>query len=104
MTMAADAPTAEETQPQQERERGTLKDTLPRRPIIIISLVCIVSAVLATALFVYSYSSSFISPTSNDVAKLGFIALLGSVSCAVGIIFGDSLSHAFAFGVAVSVD
>ena len=84
---------------EQERERGTLKDTLPRKPIVLIALICITSAALATALFLYSYSSP---TTINDVAKLGLVALLGSVSASVGIIFGDSLSHIFAFGVAVS--
>ncbi|KAL7539207.1 hypothetical protein ACHAXR_009722 [Thalassiosira sp. AJA248-18] len=89
---------AADTKEKPQRERGTLKDTLPRRPIILIALVCFTSAVLATALFLYSYSSP---TTANDVAKLGFIACLGSVSTSVGVIFGDSLSHTFAFGLAL---
>lgn len=103
MTMAAPSddtkPKEDSPRPPQERERGTLKDTLPRRPIILIALTCIVSAALATALFVYSYSSPL---TVHDVAKLAFVACLGAVSCATGIVFGDSLAHIFAFGVAVS--
>ncbi|KAL9189674.1 hypothetical protein ACHAXT_009349 [Thalassiosira profunda] len=79
------------------RERGTLKDTLPRKPLALIALVCAASACLATALF----ANSFTNPaTTNDLASLGVVALLGATSTAVGIVFGDSLSHAFAFGVA----
>mmetsp|Transcript_13493 Transcript_13493/g.29311 ORF Transcript_13493/g.29311 Transcript_13493/m.29311 type:complete len:580 (+) Transcript_13493:41-1780(+) len=92
------AAAAEQEEKPQQRERGTLKDTLPRRPIILIALICIISALLATALFVYS------SPiTYSDWAKLVlvFIACLGSASTSVGIIFGDSLSHIFAFGIAL---
>ena len=88
----------------QERERGTplLKDNnLPRRPIIIIALVCITSAILATTLFLYS-SPHILSTTVIDLVKLVCIACLGSISTSVGIIFGDSLSHVFSFGLAVS--
>ena len=88
----------------QERERGTplLKENnLPRRPIIIIALICITSAVLATTLFLYS-SPHILSTTVIDLVKLVCIACLGSISTSVGIIFGDSLSHVFSFGLAVS--
>ncbi|KAL7552697.1 hypothetical protein ACHAWF_015934 [Thalassiosira exigua] len=95
--MAADA---EAEGGRTQRERGTLKDTLPRRPIIIVALVAVISAALATALFDYSYSQK---TTKLEVAELGSIAFLGSASTLLGITYGDSLSHVFAFGVAVLI-
>ena len=66
------------------------------------------SALLATLLVVYS----LVAPPSNGgdidatVDKEMWwtffgISMLGSASTLVGIIYGDSLSHAFAFGVVV---
>ena len=83
-----------------ERERGTLNETLPKQPIILISLVCIASAALSTALLLYS-TPHLLATTNKDVMKLLFIACLGSISTLVGVIFSDSLSHVASFGVAV---
>lgn len=85
-----------------ERERGTLNETLPKQPIILISLVCIASAALSTALLLYS-TPHLLATTNKDVMKLLFIACLGSISTLVGVIFSDSLSHVASFGVAVSL-
>jgi hypothetical protein len=103
--------------PPRRRERGTPKDvsSLPRakHAIGIIIFVGLLSATLATALFLYS--SPFHTTSTPDtttittarangvsIVKLVFLAALGSSSTLVGIIFGDSLSHAFAFGIGVS--
>ena len=86
----------------QERERGTLKDTLPRRPSIIVAIVCFISTLLSTALFLYS-SPHLLAITVTDLIQYIFAACLGTVSTSVGIVFGDSLAHAFSFGVAVSL-
>ena len=48
-----------------ERERGTLNETLPKQPIILISLVCIASAALSTALLLYS--TPHLLATTNKV-------------------------------------
>jgi hypothetical protein len=85
-----------------KRERGTLNETLPKQPIILISLVCIASAALSTALLLYSTPHLLVT-TNKDVMKLLFIACLGSISTLVGVIFSDSLSHVVSFGVAVSL-
>jgi len=86
----------------QERERGTLKDTLPKRPTIIIAIVCFTSTILSTALFLYS-SPHLLAITIEDLIQYILAACLGTVSTSVGIIFGDSLAHVFSFGVAVSM-
>lgn len=101
MTKMTVTATAKSEGKPQQRERGTLKHTLPRRPIVLVALVCVVSAALATALFRYSSRTGAVD--ENGVAKLGFGAFLGAASTSVGILLGDSLSHAFAFGVTVRV-
>ena len=85
-----------------ERERGTLNETQPKQPIILISLVCIASAALSTALLLY-LTPHLLATTNKDVMKLLFIACLGSISTLVGVVFSDSLSHVVSFGVAVSL-
>ena len=86
----------------QERERGTLKDTLPKRPSIIIAIVCFISTILSTALFLYS-SPHLLAITGTDLLQYIFAACLGTISTSIGIVFGDSLAHVFSFGVAVSL-
>eukprot|EP00584_Thalassiosira_punctigera_P008537 CAMPEP_0172534322 /NCGR_PEP_ID=MMETSP1067-20121228/6724_1 /TAXON_ID=265564 ORGANISM="Thalassiosira punctigera, Strain Tpunct2005C2" /NCGR_SAMPLE_ID=MMETSP1067 /ASSEMBLY_ACC=CAM_ASM_000444 /LENGTH=653 /DNA_ID=CAMNT_0013319099 /DNA_START=94 /DNA_END=2055 /DNA_ORIENTATION=+ len=78
------------------RERGTLRNTLPRRPLFLVAFFCAASAVLATALFSYSSHAEVVG-----LAGLGFSALLGAASTSVGIMFGDSMSHVFAFGLSM---
>jgi hypothetical protein len=81
------------------RERGTLKHTLPRRPIIFIGLVWAASATLATMLSLHSLPSIY-----DTSWQLFFgVAALGSASALVGIVFGDSLSHSLAFGAALLI-
>lgn len=91
-----------DTPPQRPRERGTLKDTLPRKPIFVILLVCLISALLATMLAEYSLEDLNEGVASERRWTFWGVACLGSGSTLVGILYGDSLSHAFAFGVAVS--
>jgi hypothetical protein len=105
----------QQQQQQQQRERGTPKNVSllrAKHALLLVILVGILSSVLATLLFVHCASSSSSSHTStttsissrsnnNDLLKLSFISSLGSLSTLVGIIFGDSLTHALAFGVAV---
>jgi len=81
------------------RERGTLKHTLPRRPIFLIGLVWAASATLATMLSLHSL------PSVYDTSWQIFfgVASLGSASALVGIVFGDSLSHSLAFGAALLI-
>ena len=86
----------------QERERGTLKDTLPKQPSIIIAIVCSISTLLSTALFLYS-SPHLLAITVTDLIQYILAACLGTISTSVGIVFGDSLAHVFTFGVAVSL-
>ena len=107
-------------QQQQQREHGTPKDVSllrAKHALLLVIFVGLLSVTLATLLFVHCASSSTSSsPTStmidstmtlssrsnnNDLIKLSFISSLGSLSTLVGIIFGDSLTHALAFGVAV---
>jgi len=86
------------TKKKYQRERGTLKDTLPRRPIFLVALVCAASATLANLLFLHTSHVS----TSSERRPPYFTwvsGLLGAVSASVGIICGDSLPHVFAFGV-----
>ena len=81
------------------RERGTLKHTLPRRPIFLIGLVWATSATLATMLSLHSLPSIY-----DTSWQLFFgVASLGSASALVGIVFGDSLSHSLAFGAALLI-
>ncbi|KAL7428983.1 hypothetical protein ACHAXM_001498 [Skeletonema potamos] len=81
------------------RERGTLKHTLPRRPIFLIGLVWAASATLATKLSLHSLPSVY-----DTSWQLFFVvASLGSASALVGIVFGDSLSHSLAFGTALLI-
>lgn len=81
------------------RERGTLKHTLPRRPIFLIGLVWAASATLATMLSLHSLPSIY-----DTSWQLFFgVASLGSASAFVGIVFGDSLSHSLAFGAALLI-
>ena len=84
-----------------QRERGTLKTTLPSKPIAPLFLVCLVSAILSTLLFLYSFSSSDDDAGATLWPVFG-VSSLGSVTALVGIVFGDSLMHSFVFGVAVS--
>lgn len=82
------------------RERGTLKHTLPRRPIFLIGLVWAASATLATMLSLHSLPS-VVYETSW---QLFFgVASLGSASALIGIVFGDSLTHSLAFGAALLI-
>ena len=81
------------------RERGTLKHTLPRRPIFLIGLVWAASATLATMLSLHSLPSVY-----ETSWQLFFgVASLGSASALVGIVFGDSLTHSLAFGAALLI-
>lgn len=81
------------------RERGTLKHTLPRRPIFLVGLVWAASATLATMLSLHSLPSIY-----DTSWQLFFgVASLGSASALVGIVFGDSLSHSLAFGAALLI-
>lgn len=81
------------------RERGTLKHTLPRRPIVLIGLVWAASATLATMISLHSLPSVY-----DTSLQLFFgVASLGSASALVGIVFGDSLSHSLAFGAALLI-
>ena len=77
------------------RERGTLKHTLPRRPIILIALVGIVSAVLAAQLMQYSIYANYESDARDDQMWWIYfsIACMGSIETIVGIILGDSVSQ-----------
>eukprot|EP00804_Cyclotella_cryptica_P011048 CCRYP_013525-RA/>CCRYP_013525-RA protein AED:0.01 eAED:0.01 QI:126/1/1/1/1/1/2/859/565 len=90
------------------RERGTLKRTLPRRPIFAILFVGLLASTLAAQLSVYSSQLSDTSHlktshlTQREKWWIYFgIACLGSMETLVGILFGDSLSRSFAFGIAV---
>ncbi len=97
----------QQQQRQLQRERGTPKDVSLLRAKRLIILVVLLSAALATLLFVYCASSRTTSATmlnNNSLLKLSFISSLGSLSTLAGIIFGDSLTHALAFGVAVRED
>lgn len=88
--------------PPTPRERGTLRDTLPGRPfaIFLVLTACTVCSALAASLVVYSFPAKY--EFANDaVVYLFLMACLGSVSTAVGVVFGDSLTHLLAFGVAV---
>ena len=102
-TMADDGSTAvAAAPPPTPRERGTLRDTLPGRPfaIFLILTACTVCSALAASLVVYSFPDRY--EFANDATVYLFlVASLGSVSTAVGIVFGDSLTHLLAFGVAV---
>lgn len=95
----------------QQRERGTLKNTLPGKSavLVILSIVGLASAALATLLV--CYSQSFPSEDIDNlrdasdliiVAKMMGLAMSGSASTLVGIVYGDSLCHCFGFGIAVS--
>ena len=104
------------------RERGTPRGALPRRlPMILIASANAVCAALATALFLHSSSSSSsstpTSPSGTDDddettsatasavvgrARVAFVACLGAASTSAGIVYGDSITHLLAFGVAVS--
>lgn len=103
-----------ETQPttrHQQRERGTLKNTLPGKSAVlfILSIVCLASAALATLLVCYSLSFP-IDDDNNQrdasdlitVAKMMGLAMIGSASTLMGIVYGDSRCHCFGFGIAVS--
>ena len=107
----------QQQQRQQPRERGTPKDISllrAKHAIFLVILVAVLSAALATLLFIYCASlpavtttptnpatPSFTGFNQNGILKLVFISCLGSSSTLVAIIFGDSLTHALAFGVAV---
>lgn len=97
-----DGSTAVAAPPPTPRERGTLRDTLPGRPfaIFLILTACAVCSALAASLVVYSFPDKY--EFANDATVYLFlVACLGSVSTAVGAVFGDSLTHLLAFGVAV---
>ena len=88
------------------RERGTPRGALPRRvSTILIVSVNAVCATLATALFLHSYSPPP-SPSGTTAvvgyARVAFVACLGAASTSAGIVYGDSITHLLAFGVAVS--
>ncbi len=100
------------------RERGTPRGALPRRAsTILIVSVNAVCAALATALFLHSSYSPRgppLSPPSGGTAtaaavvvvgyyaRVAFAACLGAASASAGIVYGDSITHLLAFGVAVS--
>lgn len=96
---AADSTTTTTPPPPQQRERGTLKHTLPRRPIFIIGLVWAASTALSTMLSLHSLPSVY----DTTWQLFAGVACLGSASALIGIIFGDSLSHSAAFGVALLI-
>lgn len=85
----ASATTTTTTTATMARERGTLKHTLPRRPIIIIAIVGIFSALLAAQLTVYSSSANEDAVARNWWMYFG-ISCLGSMEVLVGIVLGDS--------------
>ena len=99
------------------RERGTPRGALTRRAsTILIVSVNTVCAALATALFLHSSYSPRgppLSPPSGGTAtaaavvvgyyaRVAFAACLGAASTSAGIVYGDSITHLLAFGVAVS--
>ena len=90
------------------RERGTLKRTLPRRPIFVVLFVGLVASILAAQLSVYSCSmtDSPTDETSHLIHREKWVmyfatACLGSMETLVGILLGDSMSQSFALGIAV---
>ena len=105
------------------RERGTPRNALPYHgPIIIIGLSNLLCACLATSLFVYSsFTNSHHLPIQQqqgesgcaaasmtysyyyDCAKLIFVALLGTTSTTIGIIYSDSTSHAISFVMSIMI-
>lgn len=105
------------------RERGTPRNALPYHgPIIIIGISNLLCACLATSLFVYSsFTNSHHLPIQQqqgesggaaaimtysyyyDCAKLIFVALLGTTSTTIGIVFSDSTSHAISFVMSIVI-
>jgi hypothetical protein len=123
-----DPATPQGERPTMSRERGTPRNALPSHgPIIIIGISNFLCACLATSLFVYSsFTTSHHLPIQQqqqqqqqsesgsaaaamtysyyyDCAKLIFVALLGTSSTTIGIVFSDSTSHAISFVMSIII-
>ncbi|KAL3809891.1 hypothetical protein ACHAXA_008543 [Cyclostephanos tholiformis] len=87
------------TPPGTRRERGTPRGALPNHvPIVLIVVANFICSLLATTTLLFPrHSIEGIAGAS----RLAFVACLGSASASIGIVFGDSISHALAFGIAM---
>lgn len=81
----------------EERERGTLSKTLPKRPDVIFGIANLVG----TAASVYCCRSQLSSPDSWPSVVSG--SALGSLATIAGIAYSDSSVHSLFLGVAVSI-
>lgn len=87
---------AEEERASVERERGTLRRTLPRRPDVIFGI----ANVLAAGAAVLCCRSQVHSHEGWPALVVG--AALSSLAVIVGIVYADSALHSFFLGLAVS--
>jgi hypothetical protein len=87
---------AEEERTDMERERGTLRRTLPRRPDVILGI----ANVFATGVAVLCCRSQVHSREGWPALVVG--AALSSLAAIAGIVYADSAIHSLFLGLAVS--
>eukprot|EP00559_Dactyliosolen_fragilissimus_P002593 CAMPEP_0184866524 /NCGR_PEP_ID=MMETSP0580-20130426/22754_1 /TAXON_ID=1118495 /ORGANISM="Dactyliosolen fragilissimus" /LENGTH=586 /DNA_ID=CAMNT_0027366259 /DNA_START=70 /DNA_END=1830 /DNA_ORIENTATION=- len=84
------------------RERGTLIETLPKSPIVVLVLVLLVCSGFGTVLVLFSDKTYIYDTLMDKQLALTFVKVaLGSVSSMIAIIYPHPCAHSFAFGSAV---
>jgi hypothetical protein len=88
--------------PAVERERGTLRETLPKRPSIIVALFIAICTASATFLCQYASIGTDEATTWESLAVVAVITCLGALSAVAGILYSSSSIHSISYGIAVS--
>uniref|UniRef100_A0A7S2U916 Uncharacterized protein n=1 Tax=Attheya septentrionalis TaxID=420275 RepID=A0A7S2U916_9STRA len=83
-----------------ERERGTLRETLPKRPSIIVALFIAICTASATYLCYYASIGNDEATTWESLAVVAVITCLGALSAVAGIVYSSSSIHSISYGIA----
>ena len=83
---------------QSTRERGTLRNTLPQSPYVILILVVLLCASVAAYFFEYSLYDEIKKNVTKSLLQAG----IGATSAVVGIVCNNQYAHGLSFSIFVS--